>query len=505
MTTVVQSTNLNGLFSSAITAGNSVILFGIAYNGGNAISSSAPTIGGSGVTGAAEGPSENSPTPTSALVYVTAWLLPNLPGGGTQLGLTFTATGGATEQTLFGIEVAGLGASPVWDTAQNAGQGANAGPATSGASGAIASASEIVIGASVGYALTVSSPGSPWTATVGNSGFCYFGYDIPGASGGSYTFTTAVNTSGNWAAIVGGVLPGGGTTSGFAASGTAVRGRAGRPGRSAGSRAPLVRLEDVPTVPSGTVVKGRRGRKGTAQGSPQPLVHIEDVPPVPSGAAVKGRPGRRGNSAGSKPVPVETNAPELTPAAAAGASVKGRKARKGTAAGSPAPAVHVEELPAPSGASVKGKPGRRGTSAGSKPIPVYSRQPQPVTGASVRGKPGPRGKAAGSAPPAVRAAPPVTTPAAASGASVRGKPGRKGHLGGSPVPLVRLEVIPAAAAGAAVRGRGGRKGRAQGSPAAIVAASVTPQQGTAAVALGLAASVTISSTLAGTVTIVNDL
>jgi hypothetical protein len=198
--TVVQATNPNGLFGSAITAGNTVILAGIAYNGGNDISSSVPTIGGTAVTGTLI-ESGNSPTPTSALVYQGMWMLPDVAGGGTQLGLTFSATGGASEQSLIGFEVSGLGPSPVADRSSE-GSGINSGPAASGTTAAIQASPEIVIGASVGYALTVTAPGAPWTSVAGNSTFCYAGYQVVTSSGGTYQWSTAVSGAGDWTAGV---------------------------------------------------------------------------------------------------------------------------------------------------------------------------------------------------------------------------------------------------------------------------------------------------------------
>lgn len=198
--TVVQASNPNGLFSAPLTANTTVVFAGIAFNGGNAISSSAPTIGGSGVTGTLL-ESGNSPLPSSTLVYQSLWMLPGQAGGGTQLGLTFTAAGGATSQSLIGFEIAGLGASPVLDQS-SAGNGNNAGPADSGTTGAITAAPEIIIGVSVGYALTVTAPGAPWTSVAGNSGFVECGYQIVTSSGGTYDWSAAVNTSGDWTAGV---------------------------------------------------------------------------------------------------------------------------------------------------------------------------------------------------------------------------------------------------------------------------------------------------------------
>jgi hypothetical protein len=197
----VQASDPNGLFSSPVGSSSTVYLVGIAYNGGNAISSSAPTMGGSAVT-ATMAWDGNSPLPTSALVYAAVWPLLQGSGiaGGTQLGLSFSATGGATQQTLIGLEFTGLGTSPVLDGAAVTGKGSASGPADSGATAAVTGSLGVAIGVSVGYALTMSAPGSPWTGVAGNSSFCYAGYSVYSASGASYDFSTAYSGTGNWVA-----------------------------------------------------------------------------------------------------------------------------------------------------------------------------------------------------------------------------------------------------------------------------------------------------------------
>ena len=80
---VVRVCGPNGTFSGPVTAGNTVFLIGIAY-AGNTISSSNPTLDSSSVTGASKLQDGNSPT--SNIVYEAIWMLPNMAGGGTQLG-----------------------------------------------------------------------------------------------------------------------------------------------------------------------------------------------------------------------------------------------------------------------------------------------------------------------------------------------------------------------------------------------------------------------------------
>lgn len=198
---VVQVSNNAGVFGAPIggSGNHTVILVGLAFNGGNTISSSNPTIGGAGVTGSLviDG---NSPTPTSALVYGATWQLPNVAPGGTTLGLTYNATGGASQNSLFGIEVDRPLITDGTPPAAVGGIGVP-GSATSGTTAPV-SGGNIIVGWTVGFALNMSAPAAPWVATVGQSGFGYLGYQLAAAAGGAYQFSTAYTGSGNWVAAV---------------------------------------------------------------------------------------------------------------------------------------------------------------------------------------------------------------------------------------------------------------------------------------------------------------
>lgn len=204
---VVQSCGPNGLFGSNVTLGNTVFMIGIAYNGGNLIGSSAPTLSGTAVPSGVLLQGQNSPTPTSALVYGGVWMLPALSQTGTQLGMTFSATGGATQQTLYGYEVSGLGSGPALDKSVFD-NGSASGPAISGTTPAIAYSPEFVIGWDVGYALSMAGPTTGgWTTQVGNSSFTYAGYQIATSPGGTYSWSDAYSGSGNWVAGIVTVSP----------------------------------------------------------------------------------------------------------------------------------------------------------------------------------------------------------------------------------------------------------------------------------------------------------
>lgn len=210
MAALVQVSNNNGLFPNPLTGGNTVYMCGIAFNGGVGISSSAPTIGGVPASNPFLLKDKNSPTPSSALVYGALWRLPNIAGGGTQMGLTFSSAGGATQQSLPCIEVSGMGSAPAADGTPNAGQGASAGPADSGSTGPVGGTGDTLLACTVGFALTMSSPTAGWSTQALNSSFGYFAWQFPASSGGTYDFQSSYTGTGDWAAAIAAETPGSG-------------------------------------------------------------------------------------------------------------------------------------------------------------------------------------------------------------------------------------------------------------------------------------------------------
>lgn len=193
MAAAVQATSANGLFPAGLTGGNTVVFSGVAYDSNGApVSSSNPTINGSASGFTAEQlQQENSPG--SGLVYETIWILQGVPAGGTQLGLTFTAAGGDTEQSILGWEYEGLPADLSF--LASSGQGDNAGPADSGP---VTADPLLVLAVSVGYALTVTPPGG-WVTLGGNSNFTFAGYQLPNGAG-TFDWQTVLSGPGDWAA-----------------------------------------------------------------------------------------------------------------------------------------------------------------------------------------------------------------------------------------------------------------------------------------------------------------
>lgn len=200
--TPAPSSGASNTFASAVTAGNSVILGIAAFSFSNsAITSSAPLLGGSSVTGASQLIAELSPFSTgSGVVYFAYYLLPNIPGGATSVSVT--VGGGGSAFGLWAYEVAGLGTSPSLDQSVKNGNGNSANP-NSGTTGAITAAPELVLGAGIMLGVALTSPGAPWTVEAGGSNFAWAGYQIVTSSGGTYNWSQSSGGSTNaWSAVV---------------------------------------------------------------------------------------------------------------------------------------------------------------------------------------------------------------------------------------------------------------------------------------------------------------
>lgn len=212
--TPAPSSNASNTFATGVTAGNTVFLTIFAFAFSNTtITSSAPLLGGSSVTGATLLKAESSPFTTgSGVVYAGFWMLPNVPGGATSVSVT--VGGGGTAFSLYAYEVSGLGTTPTLDQFAIAGNGNSANPA-SGTTGATTTANEFVLGAGIMLSVALASPGAPWTAVAGPSSFAWGGYQIQSASGATYSWSQSSGGSTNaWAAGVvtvassaGGVTP----------------------------------------------------------------------------------------------------------------------------------------------------------------------------------------------------------------------------------------------------------------------------------------------------------
>lgn len=199
--TASHSGNPPATFGSAVTAGNTVFLAATGYTttSGNP-STSAAKLGGSAVTGTVaffnNGTTGGILSPLSAGngAYISIWMLPNIPGGGTTVDVTFAGQSGIIGQVAY--EVAGLGASPVLDK-KTSGGSATGTAVDSGSTGAITGSPEFVLGCSMAF-VGISSGPSGFTA-VHPAGDMWAGFQIATSSGGSYDWQQT--SSGNpWSA-----------------------------------------------------------------------------------------------------------------------------------------------------------------------------------------------------------------------------------------------------------------------------------------------------------------
>lgn len=206
MVAVVQSATIanatSGSFGSNVGAGNTVFLVICCFNTtGNTISSSAPTFGGSPASGAVKLKESQSNSAGTESAYTATWMLPNLAGGAASVGITVTNGTVNANTGLLLYEVSGLGTNPTLDQS-NSGEATSGTALSSGASGAITQAPEFVLGAWEANQGS-TAPGAPWTSQfISGAGVGLTGYQIPGSSGSSYTFSGTGNASGLWAATI---------------------------------------------------------------------------------------------------------------------------------------------------------------------------------------------------------------------------------------------------------------------------------------------------------------
>lgn len=212
--TVVQSIahvgNPPATFSGAVTAGNTVFLVTAGYTtvSGNP-TVSAVKLGGSSISGTVAFFNNSttggilSPLSGGNGAFISIWMIPNIPGGGTTVTYTSSGFSGIIGQAIY--EVSGLGANPVLDMS-NSGGSASGTAVSSGASGAITSATEIVFGGTMAFVGTPAT-NSGWTCLQPSGGvdMCA-GYQIPVSAGGSYTWSQTSSGS-PWAAFVATVMP----------------------------------------------------------------------------------------------------------------------------------------------------------------------------------------------------------------------------------------------------------------------------------------------------------
>jgi hypothetical protein len=209
MTSVVQNKNFtaawSGNLNSAVTGGNTLFLVASGYTNTayQVISTSAPTLGGSPVTGAVKLQEVQSQS-TGATVYHAVWMLPNCPGGSAAVALAMSGSSAISAVGLAVYEVAGLGASPQLDRQMKNCTNATVGTGTavdSLATTAVEYAGEFVLAVGVSDQGSSSGPASPWVNSE-LSVNSWTGYQLPASAGGTFEWAQTASGAANWSAGV---------------------------------------------------------------------------------------------------------------------------------------------------------------------------------------------------------------------------------------------------------------------------------------------------------------
>lgn len=194
----------SGAFAGNVTPGNTIFLVPTAYtNTGSTISSSAPLYNSASVAGATKLIDVNSGGATNA-VYTGIWMLPNVSGAHTSVGITLAgenASPFAGSVGLTALEVAGLGTSPSLDKS-NPSSATTGTAVTSGASGAITTVPELVLAALIIYGQVMNDVGAPWTESQYTNQYSLAGYQVVTSGSASYTYNQAAAGSAPWCGAV---------------------------------------------------------------------------------------------------------------------------------------------------------------------------------------------------------------------------------------------------------------------------------------------------------------
>ena len=206
--TVTQSASWSASFGSAVSSASTLFAVAGGYNGSNVTNSSSNPLFDSTAGTGGQAPvklfSEIYPYDGTATDYAAAWMLPppsaGWPSSAGPLAVTMTNSQALAAVGLIGYEVSGLSTSPTIDKNPAPAEGLSTAP-SSGASGNITQAPELVLGVIVQDQTVAALPGAPWTSTAVHSGNNTFaGYQIPASSGSSYTYSATASPSARWAA-----------------------------------------------------------------------------------------------------------------------------------------------------------------------------------------------------------------------------------------------------------------------------------------------------------------
>jgi len=191
---------LSGSYPSNITATNSVFVAVISFNSSNVtIATSAVTVAGQSLTKLVEAQSAYLNSQTN---YVSIWGAANSPGGSKTVSATSPNSSLNPADGLVIWEASGLGTSWAVDKS-NSGSGSGT-AVSSGATGALSNAGQLVLGAMLAGQQTTGTPtGLTNTQAIDAGAFQYsWGGDSIDSTAASYTFAATATSGTNVAAIV---------------------------------------------------------------------------------------------------------------------------------------------------------------------------------------------------------------------------------------------------------------------------------------------------------------
>jgi hypothetical protein len=135
----------------------------------------------------------------SPVIGIAFFYSTDIAGGTTEC--SFEPGGSTSAASIFAWEIEGdLPAILVIDQ-QNA-AAANSGEAvSSGPTGDITAAPEIIFGAGVAYGVGIGEPTGGWTYLSDEAGYCWAGYQTAAEEGSSYTWGQTASSTATWAAL----------------------------------------------------------------------------------------------------------------------------------------------------------------------------------------------------------------------------------------------------------------------------------------------------------------
>lgn len=199
--TITSGTSLTITLTSATTAGNCLV---VAVGGTQ--SSTNPSVTGVTIGGSADNFAKAKSVNVAGDADAEAWVDPNCVGSQTSVVITFAAGSGTSQGCgAWVMEWSGLASAPTDKT--NSGTGGTS-SWSSGASGTLTQASEVVIGCVMSFTSggSLSTPTSPWTElgtlTAGTGNNFAAGYQIVSATT-SLTYNSTLSGGAQaWAAVI---------------------------------------------------------------------------------------------------------------------------------------------------------------------------------------------------------------------------------------------------------------------------------------------------------------